>query len=113
MRGKTKNTDDVYRFVRRVAEHQGWELNRDSGFLEDVVSGLRENYNRYGYFLCPCRDGDGDRTADRDIVCPCDYNIPDQQEFGHCFCGLFLSRKFAASGKQPQQIPERRGTAGT
>ncbi len=108
MPNKTKSTDDVYEFVRRVAKHQGWELNPDPGFLQDVVSGLRENYNRYGYFLCPCRDGEGVRSADRDIVCPCDYNIPDQQEFGHCFCGLFLSREFAASGRQPQQIPERR-----
>lgn len=107
---RIKSTDDVYEFVRRVARHQGWELNSDPGFLRDVVAGLRENYNRYGYFLCPCRDGDGDRGADRDIVCPCVYNIPDQEEFGHCFCGLFLSREFAASGSPPQQIPERRGT---
>ena len=103
-----KRTEDVYEFVRRVAHHQGWELNEDEGFLRDLVDGVRVNYNRYGYFLCPCRDGSGDREKDRDIICPCTYNIPDQQQYGHCFCGLFLSRLFHESGNKPAPIPERR-----
>ena len=105
---REKSQDDVYHFVRRVAAHQGWELNQDPQFLDDLVTGLRQNYSRYGYFLCPCRDGTGVREKDRDIICPCVYNVADQQQFGHCFCALFLSRSFAASGEQPQPIPERR-----
>ncbi len=105
---KPKSTEDVYEFVRRVARHQGWELNPDDAFLKDVVEGLKANYNRHGYFLCPCRDGEGDRAADRDIVCPCVYNVPDQNEYGHCFCALFLSREFAQRGGVPEPIPERR-----
>ena len=107
-RSKEKTQQDVYEFVRRVAAHQGWELNQDPQFLDDLVSGLRQNYARYGYFLCPCRDGSGERQKDRDIICPCEYNVPDQQEYGHCFCALFLSRAFATSGQEPQPIPERR-----
>ncbi|MFO8063758.1 MAG: ferredoxin-thioredoxin reductase catalytic domain-containing protein [Spirochaetota bacterium] len=103
-----KTFEDAYRFVTMVAQHNGWELNSDKEFLEDLVSGLRTNFNRYGYYLCPCRDGSGDREKDRDIICPCDYNVPDQKEYGHCFCALYFRKGFFAEGNRPQPIPERR-----
>ena len=108
MSNKHKTKEETRQFVFKVAEYQGWVVNPDDSFLDDILEGLTANYNRYGYFLCPCRDGDGDREADKDIICPCDYNVPDQKEHGHCFCGLFLSKEFAASGKAVRQIPERR-----
>lgn len=104
----TKSHDDARRFVEQVAGYRGWALHPDPDFLDGIIEGLKENYNRYGYFLCPCRDGSGDRNEDRDIICPCTYCVPDQQEFGHCFCGLFLTRAFAESGRIPEPIPERR-----
>ena len=110
MSNKKKSKEEARKFVFQVARYQGWEVNRDEKFLNDIIEGLQANYNRYGYYLCPCRDGDGDRQADKDIICPCDYNVPDQQEYGHCFCGLFLSKEFAASGKAVRQIPERRSS---
>ena len=103
-----KTLEQTREFVRRVAQHNGWVVNPDAEFLEDLIQGLTTNYNRYGYYLCPCRDGEATRAADKDITCPCDYNIPDQAEYGHCFCALFLSPEFAASGQDPQPIPERR-----
>ncbi len=105
---KKKTPADARRFVEMVATHQGWELNPDKAFLADIVDGLAANFNRYGYFLCPCRDGSGLREHDKDIICPCDYNMRDQEEHGHCFCGLFLDARFKASGKPVRQIPERR-----
>ncbi len=105
---RTKTVQDAHTFIRRVAEHNGWAVNPDTEFVGDLAQGLAVNYNRYGYYLCPCRDGDGIRQHDRDIICPCDYNVPDQQEYGHCFCGLFLSPEFAAQHKAPVQLPERR-----
>ena len=95
-------------FVRKVAKLRGWALNPDEEFLDGVVEGLATNYKRYGYYLCPCRDGSGDRGEDRDIICPCTYCVPDQKEYGHCYCGLFLTKEFAESGKPVNQIPERR-----
>ena len=109
MSSRSKTTRDARRFMEAVARHQGWALNPDEEFLGDLADGLARNYNAYGYFLCPCRDGDGTRDADRDIICPCDYAVPDQQDYGHCFCGLFLTPEFAARGREPQPIPERRG----
>lgn len=44
----------------------------------------------------------------RDVICPCVYAGEDITEYGHCFCGLFLSREFHTTGKEVQPIPERR-----
>ena len=101
-------TAETQKFVSMVAKHQGWRLNRDSEFLGDLIDGLGANKERYGYYLCPCRLGDGSREADRDIICPCDYAKPDIAEYGHCFCSLYQTEDFYASGKQPSSIPERR-----
>jgi len=103
-----KNFENTRLFVSMVAQKQGWELNRDEEHLEIIISGLMKNYNRYGYFACPCRDASGVREKDSDIICPCDYCRPDQEEFGHCYCGLYLTKDFFKSGKEPQSIPERR-----
>jgi len=103
-----KTIEDTRRFVEMVARHQGWKLNRDGGFLEILIEGLTVNFNRYGYYLCPCRDTAGDRERDKDVICPCIYCRPDQIEYGHCFCALYLTPEFFASGKETQAIPERR-----
>ena len=110
MSARAKTPENALAFITAVARHNGWEVNPDSDFVNDLAVGLATNYNRYGYFLCPCRDGDGDRGEDKDIICPCDYSRPDQDEYGHCFCGLFLSREFARKGVAPQPIPERRNS---
>jgi len=108
MSAARKTPQNALEFIRAVAKHQGWDVNPDDEFLSDLAHGLAQNYNTYGYYLCPCRDGDGERDADRDIICPCDYAVPDQKEYGHCFCGLFLTKAFARSGETPRPIPERR-----
>lgn len=105
-----KTPEHALQFIRAVAGHQGWAVNRDEQFLGDLAAGLAQNYNSYGYYLCPCRDGDGDREADRDIICPCDYARPDLAEYGHCFCGLYLTKEYAESGSSPSPIPERRAS---
>ena len=80
--------DDARNFVTMAARHQGWELNRDEEFVGFLVEGLATNYNRYGYFLCPCRDTAGSRERDKDVICPCAYCRDDQRDYGHCYCGL-------------------------
>ena len=94
--------------MEMVAKKNDWYLNRDEEFLDMLADGLTTNYNRYGYYSCPCRDADGDKELDKDIICPCDYCVPDQKEYGHCYCGLYLTPEFYQSGKEPEAIPERR-----
>ncbi|GAB4329021.1 MAG: ferredoxin-thioredoxin reductase catalytic domain-containing protein [Promethearchaeota archaeon] len=103
-----KTPEDAKIFAKMVAEKQGWVVNPDEQLVQWLAEGLATNWNRYGYFSCPCRLAEGDREKDRDIVCPCAYCRPDQEEYGHCYCGLYLTREFASTGKKPGSIPERR-----
>jgi ferredoxin-thioredoxin reductase catalytic subunit len=73
-----------------------------------LAEGLTTNFNRYGYFMCPCRDSEGSREKDKDLICPCAYSHPDVEEYGHCFCGLYCDPTFLENGGIPKAIPERR-----
>src|SRR5512145_3488451 len=106
MAGKT--VADTIRFAEMVAQKQGWALGQDREFLSALIEGLTVNWNRYGYYLCPCRDSDGSREADAKLLCPCAYSWKDIEEHGHCYCALYLSPAFAASGREPTGIPDRR-----
>lgn len=69
----------------REAEDAGYHLNPDGEFLMELCEGLALNQDRYGYMLCPCRLGEGDRRADLDIICPCDYRDDDLDEYDTCY----------------------------
>ena len=90
------------------ARSQGFELNRIRETVVDLTSGLLVNEERYGYRSCPCRLAKNDKEADRDIICPCDYREPDIEQFGQCYCGLYVSPEWNAEGKTFTRIPERR-----
>jgi ferredoxin-thioredoxin reductase catalytic subunit len=51
----------------------------------DLVRGLTDNKERYGYMLCPCRLSGGSREADLDVICPCDYRDADLDEYDTCY----------------------------
>lgn len=100
--------ENVKQRAESDARSHGYHLNTDPDFLEDLLEGLRLNEERYGYPSCPCRLASGEFEFDRDIVCPCDYRDPDVEEYGSCYCALYV-RKDVLEGKTPiQPIPERR-----
>jgi ferredoxin-thioredoxin reductase catalytic chain len=106
---KNKKTfEEVQKFAAKVAEFRGWILNSDDEFLKYILEGHRENFNRLGYYACPCRETFDDREKDKDIICPCEYAEADIAEYGHCYCALFLSQEFSTSRKEAESIPERR-----
>jgi ferredoxin-thioredoxin reductase catalytic subunit len=90
------------------AKTHGYYLNPNPDFLRDLLEGLKRNEERYGYPSCPCRLASGKLEFDRDIICPCDYRDPDVDEFGACYCALYV-RKDVFEGKTPlMPVPERR-----
>jgi len=107
-----KTYGEVQDYVQRIAERFDWKLVEDAEMLDWLVSGLQTNFNRLGYFNCPCRESQDDARADRDIICPCLYaRDADVRQYGYCFCALFFRGDFDQS--QPlAQIPERRPTDG-
>jgi ferredoxin-thioredoxin reductase catalytic subunit len=90
------------------AKTNGCYLNPDTSFTNDLLQGLKKNEERYGYPSCPCRLASGVMEIDRDIICPCFYRDPDVQEYGSCYCGLYVNKDISEKRKEFQPIPERR-----
>jgi ferredoxin-thioredoxin reductase catalytic subunit len=99
----------LYERLKREGEAAGYYLNPDVEFVLDLMEGLLTNEERYGYWACPCRLADGIREKDLDIICPCDYRDPDLNEYGACYCALYVSEEIARGEKGAQPVPERRG----
>ena len=99
----------LYERLKREGEEAGYQLNSDVDFVLDLMQGLLTNEDRYGYWACPCRLADGLRDKDLDIICPCDYRDPDLEEYGSCYCALYVSEEIAQGIKTAQPVPERRG----
>lgn len=97
-----------YKRLAREAEAGGYHLNPDVAFTKDLVRGLLVNQRRYGYPACPCRLAEGEKSADLDIICPCDYRDPDLSEHGACYCALYVSGAVLKGERELQSIPERR-----
>jgi ferredoxin-thioredoxin reductase catalytic chain len=94
--------------LARVNEPKGYPLNCDTARVDELLAGLLANRARYGYMVCPCRLASGDRAADKDIICPCEYREADVAEFGSCYCNLFVSVAYNDERREPESIPERR-----
>lgn len=105
-----KEIDEVYEKLKARDELRGYFLNADIKFTKDLIRGLLINEKRYGYWACPCRLASGERAKDLDIICPCDYRDVDLNEFGCCYCSLYVSKK-NLKNKTFNRIPERRKTA--
>lgn len=103
-----KETESLYERLTDEAEACGYHLNPDVGFTKALVEGLLTNQARYGYWACPCRLADGEKAADLDIICPCDYRDADLNEFGACYCRLYVSQAVLDGKRNLQPIPERR-----
>ena len=107
-----EEVEALHRKLEREAEEFGYHLNPDVEFTEDLVSGLIVNERRYGYRACPCRLASGNEEEDLDIVCPCDYRDPDLEEYGACYCALYVSEEVLKGEKELGPVPERRLPAG-
>ncbi len=100
--------DALYNRLYKEAESGGYHLNPDIAFTKDLIRGLLVNEKRYGYWNCPCRLASGDKQTDLDIICPCDYRDPDLDEYGCCYCSLYVTGAVLRGEQKVRSIPERR-----
>lgn len=100
--------DALYERLNREAKASGYNLNPDVTFTKGLIEGLLINEARYGYWACPCRLAEGVREKDLDIICPCDYRDQDLEEYGACYCALYVSDAVVRGEQELQAIPERR-----
>jgi len=100
--------DAIYQTLKKEAAEGGYRLNPDSDFTKNLARGLLKNEQRYGYRACPCRLATGKKEEDLDIICPCDYRDPDLNDFGACYCALYVSETIVTGQQKLSPIPERR-----
>jgi ferredoxin-thioredoxin reductase catalytic subunit/glutaredoxin len=106
--GIRTEVDDLHDQLKKIQEPKGYHFNRDRERTFDLLRGLLTNKKRYGYMACPCRLASGRRDADQDIICPCIYRAADVDEFGACYCQLYVSRQWNEGGVANFPVPERR-----
>ena len=100
--------EELCTMLKKVQEPKGYFFNKDRESVFTLLGGLLINKERYGYMSCPCRLASGDYEKDKDIICPCVYRIPDVEDFGSCFCNLYVSRDWNEGKVRHVYVPERR-----
>jgi len=100
--------EEYYETLKKFASKKGLILNPDWKIVKPLLEGLLKNGERYGYRTCPCRPAMGELEKDRDIICPCEYAKADIEEFGACYCWLYVSQDWIDGKVSHRQIPERR-----
>jgi len=106
--GVRTEVDELYDILCRTQEPKGYFFNRDKEKTFQLLKALLVNRERYGYMSCPCRLATEDRERDRDIICPCVYREPDVEEFGSCYCNLYVSKEWNDGSIERHLVPERR-----
>jgi ferredoxin-thioredoxin reductase catalytic subunit len=98
----------LYEMLKKAQEPKGYYFNTDKERVFDLLEALITNKNRYGYMACPCRLASGDKENDKDIICPCVYRVPDVEEYGSCYCNLYVSTEWNDEKIPHRYVPERR-----
>ena len=103
-----REVEELHERLKKVQEPKGYFFNKDKQRVFDLLEALLVNKVRYGYMSCPCRLASGDRERDKDILCPCVYRTPDVEEFGSCYCNLYVSKAWNEDKVSHVYVPERR-----
>jgi len=100
--------ETLYEMLKKTQEAKGYFFNKDKERVFELLEALIVNKKRYGYMACPCRLASGNKENDKDILCPCVYRSPDVQEYGSCYCNLYVSQEWNQNKIPHDYIPERR-----
>ena len=100
--------NELYEKIKKDADGAGYNLNPDMSFTLPLIRGLLVNKKRYGYIACPCRLASGIKEEDQDMICPCDYRDPDLDEYGACFCALYVTKDVIDGTQKVKPLPDRR-----
>ncbi len=98
----------LYETLEKAQAPKGYHFNADKKRVMELLAALLFNKQRYGYMSCPCRLASGEYARDRDIVCPCVYRADDVEEYGSCYCNLYVSPAWNAGRIPHAYVPERR-----
>jgi ferredoxin-thioredoxin reductase catalytic subunit len=100
--------DQLYDTLKKSQEPRGYYFNKDKELVFELLAGLILNKERYGYMSCPCRLASEEINRDADIICPCSYRAEDVEEYGSCYCSLYVSSPWNNGEIPHEYVPERR-----
>jgi len=103
-----RDVEKLYEMLKKIQEAKGYFFNKDREVVNDLLEALLINKERYGYMCCPCRLASRDKEKDKDIICPCVYRGPDVEEYGSCYCNLYVSKAWNNGDIPHVYVPERR-----
>ena len=103
-----RDVEKLYEMLKKIQEAKGFFFNKDREVVNDLLEALLINKERYGYMCCPCRLASRDKEKDKDIICPCVYRGPDVEEYGSCYCNLYVSKEWNDGDIPHVYVPERR-----
>jgi ferredoxin-thioredoxin reductase catalytic subunit len=103
-----RDVEKLYEMLKKIQEAKGYLFNKDREVVNDLLEALLINRERYGYMCCPCRLASRDKEKDKDIICPCVYRGPDVEEYGSCYCNLYVSKAWNDGDIPHGYVPERR-----
>ena len=98
----------IYEHLKKIQEAKGYYFNEDMDMTMPLIESLLANKERLGYMACPCRLANEEFEDDKDIICPCVYRKADVEEFGACYCALYVSKEYIEGTIEKKQVPERR-----
>ncbi len=102
------DVEKLYEMLKKLQEPKGYFFNKDKARVFELLQALIVNKERYGYMACPCRLASAERELDKDIICPCVYRAPDVEEYGSCYCNLYVSKDWNEDKVPHVYVPERR-----
>ena len=102
------DVEKLREMLKKAQEPKGYFFSKDRERVTELLEALLSNKDRYGYMVCPCRLASGDREQDKDIICPCVYRTPDVEEYGSCYCNLYVSEEWNEDQVPHDYVPERR-----
>ena len=100
--------EKLHEMLKKLQEPKGFYFSKEKEHVLELLESLLLNKERYGYMCCPCRLSSGDRSDDKDIICPCEYRDEDVKEFGSCYCNLYVSKEWNDGDIPHNYVPERR-----
>ena len=78
-------------FISRQEEPDKFKLNPDMTRVELLAEGVLNNEENHGFKYCPCRLTIGDRVADVNLICPCNFKSQKKwKEKRECWCSLYV-----------------------
>lgn len=105
---RTENVRTLHDQLQKIQEPKGYYFSNDPELTWPLLEQLLVTKARYGYMACPCRFANGNYEQDKDIICPCAYRAADVEEYGACYCGLYVSQQWNEGAVAHVTVPERR-----